>query len=61
MFYIDYKENGSISVFAKNFIDLYVVSFEGIASGVPSDELLSLTDLDWSGCTLRIMSNMASW
>jgi hypothetical protein len=61
VFYIDYKENRSIGVLAKNFVDLYVMSFEGVTRSVPSDELLSLTDLNQRMGTLRIISNIASW
>ena len=42
---IDDKEDGSIGVLAEDLIDLNIMCFEGIASGIPSYKFLFLADL----------------
>ena len=61
MLNIDYHKDRFVAVLPENFIDLDVVRLEGVASGVPADELLLLTDLDGDRCTFFIMSSIDSW
>ena len=61
MLNIDYQKDRFVAVLPENFIDLDVVRLEGVASGVPADELLLLTDLDGDRCTFFIMSSIDSW
>ena len=61
MFDVDDEEDGSICVFLEDLIDLNIVGFEGVSSGVPSDKFFFLADLHRGSLTLRIMANMDSW
>lgn len=61
MFDIDDQEDRAVSVLAEDLVDLYIMGFKGVTSGVPADKFFLLTDLNGGRDTLRIMSNMASW
>jgi hypothetical protein len=61
VFDVDDEEDGSICVFPEDLIDLNIVGFEGVSSGVPSDKFFFLADLHRGSLTLRIMANMDSW
>lgn len=61
VFDINHKEDGTISVFSENLIDLNIVSSERVSCGVPSHKFLFLADLNEDNNTLRIMSNIDSW
>lgn len=58
---VDHQEDGAVGVLAEHLIDLNVMRFEGISSGIPPYEFLALTDLRGRGTTLRIMANIDSW
>jgi hypothetical protein len=58
---VDDQEDGAVGVLPEDLVDLDVVGPEGVASGVPADELLALTDLNGRRGTFLIMSNMDSW
>ena len=57
---IDYQKDRLISVFSENFVDLDIMDPERVSGGVPSNELLLLTDLRHKLITFLIMSNICS-
>ena len=61
MFDVNHEEDGEVGILPENLIYLSVVSFERVSSGVPTDELLLLTDLRNDNDTFFIISNIDSW
>ena len=58
---INDEEYRFIGVLSKHFVDLDVMSPEGVTGRVPSDKLFLLTDLHYTPNTFLIMSNIDSW
>jgi hypothetical protein len=61
VFDIHHQKDWAVGVLAEYLIDLNIMCFERISSGIPPYEFLSLTDLHERESTLRIIANMDSW